>query len=383
MGVFRRGKIYWYEFEFRGQRVRESAHTSNQEIARSIERNRRRAMEESAGGVKRSKPILFRKAANAYFAESAHWSEAYREINTLKLSHLLPTFGKLLLTDITPGTISRYQRDRRLAGASGREINMETAILRMILRKHRLWHLLEPDFHPLPEREDVGRALSLDEANRLLEAAVKSRSRSLFPALMLYLHTGVRAAEGRLRWKQVDFTRQAIRVGSSKTRGGEGRVIPLNDEALEILMEWHARFTEPQPDHFVFPSERYGFDGEDGHLYGAVSVWGLDPTKPMGSMKSAWTTCRKAAGVWCRLHDLRHTFISALAEAGVPESTMKAIAGWMSAKMLERYSHTRQQAKREAVSKLPQRRPTGSPQNPPQSKPLPEPKNRQTADSKW
>ena len=72
-------------------------------------------------------------------------------------------------------------------------------------------------------------------------------------------------------------------------------------------------------------------------MYGAISVWGLDPTKAMGSMKSAWTTCRKAAGVWCRLHDLRHTFISAFAEGGVPESTMKAIAGWMSAKMLERY----------------------------------------------
>ena len=204
MGVFKRGRNYWYEFEFRGQRVRESAHTPNRELAGSIERNRRRAMEESAGGIKRAKPILFRKAAVAYFDECAHWSDAYREINTLKLSHLLPAFGKLLLTDITPASIARYQRDRRLAGASGCEINMETAVLRMILRKHRLWHLLAPDFRPLPEREDIGRALSLEEANRLLEVAAKSRSRALFPALMLYLHTGVRAAEGRLRWKQVD-----------------------------------------------------------------------------------------------------------------------------------------------------------------------------------
>jgi hypothetical protein len=62
MGVFKRGRNYWYEFEFRGQRVRESAHTPNRELARSIERNRRRAMEESAGGIKRAKTILFRKA---------------------------------------------------------------------------------------------------------------------------------------------------------------------------------------------------------------------------------------------------------------------------------------------------------------------------------
>jgi hypothetical protein len=38
MGVFKRGRNYWYEFEFRGQRVRESAHTPNRELARSIER---------------------------------------------------------------------------------------------------------------------------------------------------------------------------------------------------------------------------------------------------------------------------------------------------------------------------------------------------------
>jgi integrase len=89
----------------------------------------------------------------------------------------------------------------------------------------------------------------------------------------------------------------------------------------------------------------------------ATKVWGLDLTKPIGSMKSAWTTCRKTAGVSCRLHDLRHTFISELGGVGVSESTLKAIAGWMSAKMLERYSHTRNQSKRDAVNKLPRRRP--------------------------
>ena len=158
-------------------------------------------------------------------------------------------------------------------------------------------------------------------------------------------------------WKQVDFIDRTLRVGHSKTHGGEGRCIPLNDEAFDILVEWHSRFECPQPDHYVFPSERYCFRGDKSRLTGAVAVYDIDPTKPMGSWKTAWTTCRKAAGVWCRLHDLRHTFISALGEAGVPESTLKAIAGWMSAKMLERYSHTRIQAKRNAVNKLPRWRP--------------------------
>jgi hypothetical protein len=39
-----------------------------------------------------------------------------------------------------------------------------------------------------------------------------------------------------------------------------------------------------------------------------------------------------------------------LAEKGVPESTMLALMGHMSRAMLERYSHIRMKAKREAVS---------------------------------
>jgi len=41
-----------------------------------------------------------------------------------------------------------------------------------------------------------------------------------------------------------------------------------------------------------------------------------------------------------------------MAEAGVAESTMLALLGHMSRKMLERYSHIRMAAKREAVESL-------------------------------
>src|SRR5215475_4587897 len=58
------------------------------------------------------------------------------------------------------------------------------------------------------------------------------------------------------------------------------------------------------------------------------------------------------AKVNCRFHDLRHTAITKLAEQGVPDSTMKALAGHVHDKMLERYSHIRMAAKREAVAAL-------------------------------
>ncbi len=69
-------------------------------------------------------------------------------------------------------------------------------------------------------------------------------------------------------------------------------------------------------------------------------------------MKRAWETVRQAAGVQCRLHDLRHTFCTKMAEAGVPEATMLDMMGHVSAAMLRRYSHIRARARREAIDAL-------------------------------
>ena len=50
------------------------------------------------------------------------------------------------------------------------------------------------------------------------------------------------------------------------------------------------------------------------------------------------------------LHDLRHSAATKMAENDVPEATMNALLGRMSRSMLERYSHIRTAAKREAVA---------------------------------
>jgi hypothetical protein len=57
-----------------------------------------------------------------------------------------------------------------------------------------------------------------------------------------------------------------------------------------------------------------------------------------------------------------------MAAGGATDQTLQALLGWMSPKMIERYSHVRAEAKRKAVSVFDEvnSRPE-SPQNPPQS----------------
>jgi integrase len=89
-------------------------------------------------------------------------------------------------------------------------------------------------------------------------------------------------------------------------------MVPLNEEAFAAIHEWRRCFENALPDHYIFPSERYGFNGEAGHLHGAVIIYDRNQEKPIGSWKVAWNACRKAAGLNCRLHDCRHTFVSRL-----------------------------------------------------------------------
>ena len=203
----------------------------------------------------------------------------------------------------------------------------------------------------LRENQEIGRALTADELHRLETAARKSRSRSLPVAIALLRNTGMRVSELRtMRWRQVDFLTREVKVGRAKTKSSEGRFIPLNETAYRTIQEWRGCFDNPLPGHFIFPSERYGLSGEGGHKSGKVSVYDVDPEKPIGSWKVAWTACRKTAGVTCRLHDFRHSFVSELAEAQVADSTLMALTGHMSKRMIEHYSHVRNHAKRKAVA---------------------------------
>jgi integrase len=149
-----------------------------------------------------------------------------------------------------------------------------------------------------------------------------------------------------LRWSMVDLVDGALIVGVSKTKGGEGRVVPLSPAALAALREWRRNFLEPHPEHFVFPTERVSGTGP------RRTSDGLDPTIPIGSWKTAFHTALRKSGVKCHWHCLRHTFVAGCGEGGTPEQTLLAMAGWMSRKMLERYSHTRMEAKRVAVDAL-------------------------------
>jgi len=156
----------------------------------------------------------------------------------------------------------------------------------------------------------------------------------------------------RARWYQVDFLKAEFLVGNAKTEGSEGRIIPLNQTALGAFKNWKSRWPNAKPQDYIFPTEKLVYKGAGAPDRGVMTQYNVDPAKPLGAWKRAWSTAKKQAGVECRIHDLRHHFISALAQTQTPDATIQAISGHLSRKMLEHYSHVRLESKRRAVATL-------------------------------
>jgi integrase len=379
--IYKRGKQgrYWYRFRFAGRMIHESTRTRSKTLAREAERNRRRELEERINGFrKRGLPPTFGRAADDWFElVKPHLGERTQDIYEVALRcHLKPALGALLLCDIDASRIGSYQARRKSESASARTLNKELQVLRQILKRHKLWANLQGDVRFERESDHIGKALIREEEARLLK--ICESNALLHSVVTLALNTALRKNEIRtLRWNQIDLFKRTLTVGKTKTESGSGRLIPLNPPAYAALVRWASRFPEAKPEHYVFPAcEDARFDCPKPDFSK------VDPSRPINSWRTAWRhathliecrdcgqlqspreickneECRadiqdiKSAIAGLRFHDLRHTCITKLAEGQASEQTLMAIAGHVSRKMLEHYSHIRLEAKRQALDAI-------------------------------
>jgi integrase len=360
MSIYKRGGVWWYKFRFEGQVIRESAKTASKTVAKDAERARRRQLEISVNGiVKRERMPLFSLAAKEWFDSKTALTPLGRAYYRQYLGKLNREFGGRLVSDITADDVAALQRKRQGEGLSGRQINCEVATLRAILNHYGLWAGICHRVKMLRERSDTGRALSVEDERKLLDAITESPSPSVYPFFILSLDAGLRPSETRalrrrdlhLVWSQGAIAEGEIIVGRSKTDAGTGRVIPLTRRVSAALTLWISRFAGADQDAFVFPFHHVGFAGNGRKPH----IWGVDHTRPMStySYKTAFNTARRKAGVDYRLYDARHTFVTRLAEnPKVSEETIRQLAGHVSPRMLARYAHIRAQARRDAIATL-------------------------------
>ena len=104
---------------------------------------------------------------------------------------------------------------------------------------------------------------------------------------------------------------------ASTTKQAALHRVPLSAAAVQLLTEMRAQADDDA--EWIFPARG---DGHRPHINGA------------------WIELRKATGISdARLHDLRHTFASTLASAGLSLPVIGALLGHSTPTTTHRYSH--------------------------------------------
>src|SRR5690348_9769340 len=240
MAIFKRGRTWWTDFSVNGVRYRLSLDTTDWRQAQSTEKEK--SAEAQSGKLSPAAQsfarLAFTEALERYLSDrAAHVTSRSKRTESDHAKPLRGYFGAITVSRISADAILAYIRCRKEKGISNVTVNMEIGILRRVLKRAKRWSLVADEIRRLPERRDIGRALTVEEKTHLLQmAAAKPEWETARLAAILALNTTMRGCELKgLSWRDVDFMERTITIRRSKTAAGE-RVIPLNADAWAVIL---------------------------------------------------------------------------------------------------------------------------------------------------
>ena len=365
MAVYKRGRVWWYRFTWRGEAIRESTKQTNRRVAEQIEAAHKTSLAKGELGIRdRARvPSLHSFIEQNFkpFIESRCQSkpktlEYYR--SGLKHLSSYPRLANKTLDAITVQDIAAFIATRRDAVFQVSSINRQLEVLRRMFKLAAEWRTVErilPKVEMLRGERRRDRVLTADEENRYLEAAsvigleieqayqralegIRARLRGEQPiepqdpyllrdVTTLLVDCGLRPEECfRLRWEHVRDG--ALNIPFGKTENAR-RAIPLSERAASLLEVRKAVARSP----WVFPA---------GTQSGHVEKSSLKKQHP-----KAYTLARVAA---FPLYTFRHTCLTRWA-AHMDPYTLGYLAGHSDFSTTRRYVHPQIQTVVEAMER--------------------------------
>jgi len=373
MSVFRRGKIYHYEFTFKGVRFRGSTEETQREAAKTVEAQKRvearktvkeRGVAPSGGRHE----ITLSTATERYFQEKAAGTSS-ESTTDYQLENIVRIVGlRTTLSAIQDDIVSDFVAKRR-GEKSGRApkdhtalcrcercalspatVNRETELLRRVMRRaQRAWKakiddMPNWDVHMLPEADQRIRELTASEEQGLFEHLRPD----FHPMVLFCLLTGVRKNTAiTLTWHQVDFDARVIRYkAKSRKPGGENKIIPMTGEIAALLQTLKG---DNAIKVFTYICKRSRMNRRKGERY---------PFSSAGWTKE-WRAALAAAKIEdFRFHDLRHTTATRILRHARNLKAVQVLLGHSDITTTARYAHAMVDDVRAAMEQVPTKPPT-------------------------
>jgi len=324
--IYKRGKTYWFQFQINGKRIRESANTTNKQVALQLEAAKR--LDTRGGrGVRKRNVGKF----NDVFTDFLLWAASHVKPGTHKRyrvsgKRLGSHFTNVALQDVSPAGVSAFTAERTRE-CSNAGVNRDLACLRTFCNWCiRMGYVAERPYIKLL-REGPGnmRIVSHGEERTYLDQAEPL----LADVATIMVETGMRPGEVfAIQRNHVNLRGRYVFVPTGKTKFAR-RTIPLTPRAVEVLSRRFAKGSANDDPGLLFP-------GKAAHQI---------------VLRQHNSRCYRL-GLDFRLYDFRHTYGSRMAMAGVDLMTLRELMGHSTITITQRYCHPTPEHKLAAVEKL-------------------------------
>jgi integrase len=247
-----------------------------------------------------------------------------------------------------------YQRERReeisptmKKPISARSVNYELRLLRGVMKYANCWKgdLVE-NYQPLSQkRSRVGKVATKDQLATIIATAKGNEHwKVAMYCAAVAAGTGCRGGEIRnLQLKDIQMARGKILIRGEIAKNRqerEPRLMGLAEWGLQELLYRARELGAREPEHYLLPMNL-----RKSRHWSKKTTQKWDVTRPMVSWVKSWRKLMSATNMrGFRFHDLRHTFRTQGAEAGVPLEVMMAQLGHMDRQTSLEYVHVQQRA---------------------------------------
>jgi integrase len=275
--------------------------------------------------------------------KSAATAERYLQV-AREFLESLGSRAKLSLGHITPKDIRTYRDAELAAGKSPKTANLSVKIVSAAFNAaFRQGYIANNPCMALESLAEETAERSTFTAAQVAEL-VSAAEGDWKGAIVLAYYTGARLGDvANMRWSAIDLKRQLVTFTPSKTK--KTVTIPLHAE-----LESHLLKTPGIGKAFLFPSlagrgtgGKTGLSGQFAVIMARAGIEG----------KITRHTAGGRANSSLSFHSLRHSFNSAMANAGVSQEIRMKLTGHMSAEMNKGYTHHELEPLRAAVAVIP------------------------------
>jgi integrase len=291
-------------------------------------------------------------------SKAGRTGERYQQI-AVEFVDFLGGRAKLNIAAITPKDILGFRKTRTARGLAPSTVNLDVKIIGAAFNaaKRQGYIPMNPAaaIESLPFEKPEKHVFEAKHIRVLMNAAViRERGRLIFEAgedwrgaILFAFYTGGRLQDvANMRWESIDLPNKLISYAPRKTRGRV--VVPIHPELETYLLNL------PAPDTgkaFVFPKLA-------GDETGGRSGLSRTFARIMARARIEGEIARKAnkEGRTVRtltFHSLRHSFSSAMANAGVAEELRMKLTGHATREVHAKYTHHELDPLRAAIATLP------------------------------